>query len=327
MKQSPKYLNNKKRKSALVPILITFCILLIAGIAVMLFLFRQPSSPDQPGSDPTTVPRQTESTATEPQLNQETEPSTPSETESVLGYATLETAYGPLMYSEQHAAYLKHVESIDGEMAVEVFYMIYNDSERELFRIYFGNMEMGDPVGILETNSGEISVSAAACVYEADEFADEDSLLLYYELMEELNIVLDSIRNDSRFKEIDTVDVPVSDKTNSELSYWTFSLPQNVDWEESTAGNVYQADFYGTVAGDRIKLYTIYLGEAEADSLLGYYQVNGETKPVYVKSYDLAPDNSWTDEDLMTAYSMMESINDVIQTIMSHENFSTVIEQ
>ena len=53
-----------------------------------------------------------------------------------------------------------------------------------------------------------------------------------------------------------------------------------------------------------------------------YITVNGEQKPVVVGNHDLDAYEMWSEEEKLIIYNMMNSLNDVIQSIVSHENFS-----
>ena len=50
--------------------------------------------------------------------------------------------------------------------------------------------------------------------------------------------------------------------------------------------------------------------------------VNGVPEVVSVESEELPPTDGWSDGSVLELYKMMESINDVIQTIMGSEGFS-----
>ena len=267
-----------------------------------------------------------------PQDNQQTEPNADTEpaeaTQATEGdavdsdkYTVLETNYCDLLFHKQYEDMICHVESSDNGSAVEVFYMISGEREVELFRVYFGPDEVGDLIGTLCAPSGEISVSVTACVYTLEDFADENEYILYHELMEELNTVINSIRSSEGFREKDENQQPIIEKGNVQLKYWTLVLPESMSWEETETAGLYLVDFYATVLGEQIKMYTIYMGEAEANTMLGYFKVGSENRPIWVKVYDIQAKDTWTDEETAGAYTMMESINDVIHSIMDNENF------
>lgn len=75
-----------------------------------------------------------------------------------------------------------------------------------------------------------------------------------------------------------------------------------------------------------VPLYRVCIGEEQAKSFLGYYEVDGVKKPVSVETFELGEWDSWSEDDYAAAYRMMDTINHVIDTIMSSEQFSTETE-
>ena len=55
------------------------------------------------------------------------------------------------------------------------------------------------------------------------------------------------------------------------------------------------------------------------------YNVNGEKRLLSLESFEIEPAAEWTDEDQEAAFGMLATINNVLQTIMSSENFSEQI--
>jgi hypothetical protein len=272
-------------------------------------------------------PDETAHAATQGSEAEETEiATTPAVQEEDL-YITIETRYLPLQLSMEHKDLIQHREVIEDDVAVEIFYMLTGEAEKELFRVYFGNEEIGDIIGTLETETGEIPVTASGCVYSPEDFADEEQLQLYYSMMGELNTVIQSIQNDSRFKAMDEIETPVVNTTETQLKHWKVSLPENMEVEETENGNVYQVDFYGLIAGEKLKLYTIYLGETQTDTVLGGYMINGEVQSLCVESFELVMEDYWSEQECTSAYTMLDSINNVIQTIVSSENFVADVPQ
>lgn len=312
-KNNSKDLNKKeetKRPRKTVVLLILCCVILI-GIAF--WMFR-----DQEMSD-----THKKENTTEPAMEHEAGEALANVTETTYkSYGVFQTSYCPLYISEEYIDSLRHVEVNEGDITMEVFYMRLDGAEKELFRIYFGNANLGDPVGILKLDAGQVPVTVTACAYSKEDFADEDTWLQYHALMEELNTVLGSIRSDSRYQANGSLENPVEKEVTEGLSYWDVPIHENMEWEEATDGVIYKADFYGTVAGERILFYSLYLDNTEAESIIGSYVVDGVARMVCVDSYGFTQREHWTDADLASAYSMMESINDVIQAITSSEHFS-----
>ena len=140
--------------------------------------------------------------------------------------------------------------------------------------------------------------------------------------MDGFNPMLESFHSDDRFS---TGAVSGSDASGASMKYWNVELVEGMEWEESEENGVYRADFYGTVAGERILLYTIRLGadEDEARTVIGSYRTDDGVKAVSIESYPLEPGENWTEVDMMTAGTMMDTVNSVMTAITASENFSS----
>ena len=248
----------------------------------------------------------------------------PMEAKNMQKLIEIQTQYGPIQFPETLAANMRHEETTQGNVAVEVFYMITQSGEMESFRIYYGDSNMGTHMGYLETDAGEISVSYAICEYADEDFASEEDRILFHNMMTAFTVVTNSIQADARYSELRAME-QVEERTAG-LRYWSITLPDNIEWVETEADGVYRVDFYGMVAAERIDLYYVGLGEMEAESLLGYFTVDGQQKPVMLGiSFQDAYDN-WSAEEQRIIYDMMDSVNIVIQQIVSSKNFSEFAE-
>lgn len=96
--------------------------------------------------------------------------------------------------------------------------------------------------------------------------------------------------------------------------------------EEMTLGGDYQADFFGDVRGERIKLYSVRIGDKKLQSEIGMFEIDGVRKTISVESYVLADQTSWEQSDYELAYRMMDTINRVIDVIMQSKQFSAQAE-
>lgn len=300
---SKKYLKKKEKK--IWPLLV-IGVILVAGLAIGMIIWKSnmPENVTAQATDPTPVVDQGV------------------ETQAPVVLAEIETVYGSLYVSEANADKLVHQEVVDAGVAMERFSMILGQQEKELFRIYFGDAAQGDPVGCLRTENGDVIISVAVCTYEASDFPNEEDFALYHTLMEELNTILDSIFSDSRYHVLDKVEGTEPQKLETELKFWKFELPKTMELMEHDQNGLYWVDFYCSVSEERVLIYTVYLGETEVDTLIGYYTADGVQKPVGVKTADIQPKGHWSDEDIATVNAFMATINDVIQVIMADENFS-----
>lgn len=241
-------------------------------------------------------------------------------TEVAEATVSIETTYGTLAFPEEAFGNMRHQEVTEGAIAMEVFYMVTEDGEKELYRIHYADEQIGTLVGYLLTDSGEISVSYSICQYEDGDFANEEERSLYHSMMDAFSFVLNSILTDRRFSETRT-QVPVADQLVT-LRHWNVTLPKNVQFSETEENGDYVVAFYGEVSGERVDLYRITLGETEEGTVLGWYTVDGIQKPIMVQTHDLTVYERWPEESQSVIYRMMDSLNTVVQTIVADENFS-----
>ena len=295
-----------KKKGRLVWVIL--CIVLVLCIALLLYR-HWPM-----GQDQTDI--QVDSEATQPQMPTE-------EDTAPDGYRTIQTAYGTLLVSADCFEELRHVEITQDDVAMEVFYMPLESGERELFRVCFNDAGVGDQVGYLDTDAGKIPVSVAVCFYNEEDFETEELRDQYHKLMGQLDTVLTSLRSDSRYVAAEVTSESNEAHQTVELIYWNLELPASMEWEEKASGDVYQVDFYGNIGDARVLLYSIYFGEANAESVVGTYTVDGEEKTLSADTYSLEMQIPDADEQTRADYyTQMRTINDVLKVIMSSENFS-----
>ena len=234
--------------------------------------------------------------------------------------AAIQTMYGTLQFPEALLGNLRHVEATEGQIAMEVFYMVTEGSEKELYRIHYADERMGSCIGYLTTDNGQISISYSICEYNDESFANEEERKLHHSMMDAFSVVMNSIHADERFSETRTM-VP-EDAQEATMRHWKLVLPSNVQFVESEDNGNYRADFFGIVEGERINLYMIGLGNLEAESMLGTYEVNGEQLPLVVETFDLDEYSTWSEENQRVIYQMMSTINDVIQQITASKGFA-----
>lgn len=309
MKAKPKFVKKEAAGKSKIPlILVVLGLIVIAAVCAVFFLKDTGTqAADNNAAD-----------SAETAESQEAAETTAA-TKPAIACATIETAYLPVQFPEQYMENMEHREVTEGEAAMEIFTLTKEDTQLELFRIYFGDVQTGNPVGVLNMDGREIPVTLSVCEYRDDIFTDAETRDLYYDMMDGLNTVLSSIQNDSRFSNEEKI---IVEKTDNQLSYWKVSLPQNMEWEELEAGENYVVTFYGNVNGEKVKLYAIAMGDTPLKNVLGTYMVDGAAKTVSVESYELPEVESWPQSSVTELYKMMETINDVIQTIMTSENFS-----
>lgn len=249
---------------------------------------------------------------------EKTEPTETAKRSEAVEQIKIETAYVPLYFSGAYRDHLQHAQQREGNVIAECFYLTYQGTKTEVFRIYYGNEKLS-PNGYLHTEQGVIPVSVLAANTSDTQFANEEARELYYGLLEQMNAALATIRADSRFSE----NSGVTPETQELAVYdWTLSLPSGVECEQTQDGEVLRADFYGTVNEQRVKLYTITMGEEQSESVIGYYRIDGVDKPVSVWPDELTYLQGMSEENQQTVFALMETLNEVVQSIMNHENFT-----
>ena len=224
-----------------------------------------------------------------------------------------------LDFPEALVGNIRHVGVSQDNVTMEIFYMLGKTGERELYRLVFGNINMGTHVGYLTTENGEVPVSVLFVEY-AETFEEEDRIL-YGRLTDAFSTMMNSLSEDPRFSETERV-MPIGFR-EAKLKYWTVAIPENVQFEESGQGEGYRAEFFGIADGKRVPLYALLLGNAEnPDTVLGYYTVDGKKLELSIITYDFGAYDNWTEESKAIIYNMMSSINTVIDTIVEDENYS-----
>ena len=213
---------------------------------------------------------------------------------------------------------MKHVEVVQDGVIMEVFYAVHEDLEKEAFRILFSKKESKDDIGAFKMEDEYLYVTVSANSYMDDDFEDDIMVEKYYTVVSSLSDVLNSLQADGRFCEKDEIEM---EKVNHSLEYWNIVLPAQMQWEESTE-NGYAATFYFARGGERIALYSIRIGERVLKSEIGFYYLDDKWQRISMESYALPDTDGWSEGEITELYTMMSSINDVLQAIMSSENFS-----
>ncbi len=305
MKQA-KYLDRSKPKKK--PWLIPAALVLIAIGVVGLRLLKPPAMEEQKETEGTEASASAEASLPE------------QETDAPVTYTQLQTAYLTLPVPEDILTALRHQEVTQDDVSMEVFSMVFEERETELFRICFGDAQFGKQIGYLQVEQRDIPITLQICEYEEGYFGSEEERLAYYQAMDCLNGILKAIQEDSRFCE-DLTEAPTEQKDVA-IAAWNFQLPDTVEYEETESGDSYLLTFYTTIRGDRQDLYRIAIGEETLSSVLGTYLWNDEERQLSVESFPLPEMEGWSASDADTLYIAMDSINDVIATIMQAPGFS-----
>ena len=240
-------------------------------------------------------------------------------TEQVLDNMIIKTHYMDLLIPRVYMEGVKHSEVLQDKVAMEIFTLISGETQIELFRLYFGDEARGTLAGYLDVEGVLVPVTFEVTEYDGV-FPNEQIKEHYFQVMNGFNAVLDCVYGNKAFSETKNNDLVGSDDAN--MRYWTVELPENISWEEIVGDTLYRVNFYGVLHNERILLYSIGFGEMDADYSIGTFLVDGEERIINVRISELPVTDEWTDEEISTGYRMLETVNDVIDAIMSSENFS-----
>lgn len=226
-----------------------------------------------------------------------------------------------LQFQVEEMEGIRYEEISENNVITDIFYMVQEDYEWELFRICYGNTATGTVIGRMEINGHEVPVTVMTSNYTEINFPDRETYDRYCRSMDYLNVALDSLYASAGFA---TLEGSVEMETRTaELIFWAIELPVNIEWEERTENQYYAADFYGILGGERILLYTVSLGDKDVSNAIGMYAIDGGKTPVSVKTHSYDTRTVWLGEAYAAEYAaLMETVNDVIQVIISDENYS-----
>lgn len=238
----------------------------------------------------------------------------------------ISTPYVDLLIPMEVAEYISYEESTYGDTYTCAFYMNYSGNKLLLWRVDFGDPDAAGWVGILQTEQGDIPVAITGFVTSDEELATlgEEGTRLYGECMQGYSVMLDSLKGNPKFTSERPLEI--GENTERKLTYWTVTLPEKMSVVESSEGENYTAIFSGEVVGEMVMMYRITIGDEQNGSLLGYFNVDGVKKAVTVEGFSLVERESWNEADYAAAYHMMDTINYVIETIMSSKQFSQTAE-
>lgn len=246
--------------------------------------------------------------------------------ESKIPVYKISTPYIELVLPLELEEVITSDESTYGAVYTRGFYMNYGGTDQPLWRVDFGDPRAGDWLGVLKTDQGDIPITMTGFAITAEELAalGEEASQMYSDCMNAYSVMLNAIVADPRF----SPDRPlaVGEDTTMKLTYWTVTLPNTMKVSENAENGNYEAVFAGEVVGEMVQLYRVCVGDEQAESLLGYYEIDGVKKPISVESFDLIERDNWSEDDYAAAYRMMDTINHVIDTITQSKQFSAQAE-
>ena len=202
-----------------------------------------------------------------------------------------------LMLPVELSEHLTYEQSEYNEAVTTAFYMKNGEEETPLFRVDVGDESLGDWMGLLHTESGDIPVTYTVfgLTGEQLEGLDEEAQALYGELMGGFNDMMNNIMSDSRFEM--QRPVPEVEEEAAAMYYWTVELPVGMLLTETNKNGVYEALFSTEIQGENVPLYAVRIGASDSESEFGLFEIDGEAKPISIESYDLSGSDSWTEAD------------------------------
>lgn len=274
------------------------------------------SLPEQPG--------ETIETATVPSESSDTQIQQPQDEETAMreeNFTEVPLTYLNVRMPEEMANLLRLEEITEGDTHMTVVFLDTEESNWELYRICFGKEYADSAIGTWDIDGEKIPVAVVTEVHDMTENDDDQKLETYSYAMESLQYVMSAIRDDARFQREEEVTIQKSD---AKAGYWNFEMVEDMECEEEVSEDTCKLSFYGTVNGERYLLYTICIGEETLTNVLGTYQVEGTARQVSIESCEPPSAEGWSEAEETKLYAMMDSINDVIHTIMESEGFAAL---
>jgi hypothetical protein len=115
--------------------------------------------------------------------------------------------------------------------------------------------------------------------------------------------------------EASTENAETDDSAVAKTQYCDLKYPEK--WQsqmvikETTEGDIVSENFYALLGNSEYALYTVHFGKSTKGELFGHIS----DVPVYIECHTLPKENTLTDDEKLTYYQMMESINEVTQSI------------
>lgn len=299
-----------------------FCVIVLLLLVAVLAFAGCENEPLETTEEATftSIPPEEETIATD---SVTTEGTTEETTVPLVEGTELKMTYLSVMLPQQVLENMLFESVVDGDTVMEVFSLKQIDGAIELFRVFYGKTGYGNEIGTLNVDGNNLTVSVVASNYDESVFADEETSDQYYAMMENLNLIVGVIQADPRFSSDEGKTIH---KQETQVAEWNFSLPEDVQWEETYNENSVKLSFFTEINGVRADLYAVSIGGETLQSVLGQYTYNGEMQPISVGTYPSPNMEGWEEKDITNYYQMMDSINDVIQTVQSNESFSEVVD-
>ncbi len=102
------------------------------------------------------------------------------------------------------------------------------------------------------------------------------------------------------------------------------SLYDGISIESVDGKEIYSKVFSAEINAHSVDLYKVHFGEGADGDLMGHINNDGDTVPVYIEIEMLEYDESWTDEEKNTYEKLMDTVNDVYQSLSQLPGFTVV---
>lgn len=231
----------------------------------------------------------------------------------------LQTTYAVLEFPEMYADDLKHTEILEDGTVVEVFSMVVDSEELELFRIYFGASAKGSIEGYYRTDSSVIPISVLVGNSSQAAMLDEETSTQYFAMVDALNVVLSSLYEDDRFSKDE---FGTQSEKVTQTKYWSFKLPESMMCEEIAENGEYIIVFSFCYGDEQYTMYSIYIGDGTKGSPFGTYSINGEVKILSMQVSESVQQEDLPESVANNVYAMMDTISDVMNVITSDKHFA-----
>jgi len=119
--------------------------------------------------------------------------------------------------------------------------------------------------------------------------------------------------------------VPEEEIIEFENPYCTLKYPaiwkSNLKYEESTEDGFFKGTFYFHSSNHEVEMFSIYFGNPELGTVLGYITKDEEKIPFSVDVKEYECDETWTEDEKELLNSMTDGVNEVIVSVTSSEGF------
>lgn len=295
-----KYLRKKKR-SPVLPVICVICLLAVIGAVAFLLTDGDPLEMLSP------------TIRTQPTATVENMPTAETVADTLPpddgdGRITIDTPYGEIFYPAAFEDTLRIDVREDNGYRLAFFARLEGREDQPIFDLIFGDDAI-DPVGVVTAADGTGTPVAVAMVDFAPDagwLEDEKNLVLaMQEAINDLVKALDPLMNPSGEVEIET-------------PYVTLRYPGV--WRDQLV--VEQTDntvtFFGKLPErEKTPLFSLTFGGDETGAIGHVRDDAGREVSVRLTVEELFFDDGWTTEEMDTLYSMQESMNELMDALMT----------